>query len=116
MVLGDDVRVRAYLQLRDIHPARTQRVEFFEEHRDIDNHAICDHRRDTGGQDAGGQQVQSILFVADNDGVPGIVSAVELDHVVDAAAEQVCRLAFAFVAPLRADKYDRWHVVSPLLG
>jgi hypothetical protein len=35
--------------------------------------------------------------------VAGVVAAVELDDVVDAAAEKVGGFAFAFVAPLGAD-------------
>ena len=46
---------------------------------------------------------------ADDDGVAGVVAAVELDDVVDPAAEDVGRLALALVAPLGADDGDRWH-------
>ena len=46
--------------------------------RSIDD-AVADHRRDAGGQDAGGQQVQRVLLVADDDRVAGVVAAVELD-------------------------------------
>ena len=70
---------------------------------------LRDDRRDARGQDAGGQQVQRVLLVADDDGVAGVVAAVELDDVVDAAAEQVGRLALALVAPLGADDDDGGH-------
>ena len=42
--------------------------------------------RAAGREDAGGQQVQGVLLVVDDDGVAGVVAAVELDDVVDAAA------------------------------
>ena len=45
--------------------------------------------------------------------LPGVVAAVELDDVVDAVAEQVGRLALAFVAPLGADQNDGGHRGSP---
>ena len=57
--------------------------------------------------------MQRVLLVADDDRVAGVVAAVELDDVVDAAAEEVGRLALAFVAPLGADDHDRGHVEDP---
>src|SRR5699024_234149 len=39
----------------------------------------------------------------------GVIPAVELDDVVDAASELVGRLAFAFVAPLGTDNNDCGH-------
>ena len=60
-----------------------------------------------------GQQVQRVLLalavLLDDDGVAGVVAAVELDDVVDAAAEQVGRLALALVTPLRSDEHDCRH-------
>ena len=55
------------------------------------------------GEDAARQQVQRVLLVADDDGVAGVVAAVELDDVVDATGEQVGGLALSFIAPLGAD-------------
>jgi len=47
---------------------------------------------DAGGEDARGQQVQRVLLVADDDGVPGVVAAVVLHHVVDrGTARSPCR-------------------------
>ena len=67
----------------------------------------------SGREDAGGQQVQRVLLalavLLDDDGVAGVVAAVELDDVVDAAAEQVGRLALALVAPLGSDEHDCRH-------
>ena len=51
--------------------------------------------------------------VADDDRVAGVVAAVELHDVVDVLAEQVGRLALAFVAPLGADENDRGHAGLP---
>ena len=109
VVLRDDVRVGADQQLRHVDAAGDERVELVEEHLDVDDDAVGDDRRDARGQDAGGQQVQRVLLVADHDGVAGVVAAVELDDVVDAAAEQVGGLALALVAPLGADDHDCWH-------
>ena len=59
-----------------------------------------------------GQQVQRVLLAADDDGVAGVVAALEADDVVDVVAEQVGDLALALVAPLGADQHDRGHAVS----
>ena len=109
VVLGDDVRVGTDEQLRDVKSAGQQRLEFMEEHLDVDDDTVRDDRRDARGQDAGGQQVQCVLLVADHHGVAGVVAAVELDDIVDAAAEKVGRLALAFIAPLGADQNDCGH-------
>ena len=88
---------------------RVEPVDLVEEHAEVDHHAVADHRRAARRQDPGRQQVQRVLLTVDDDRVPGVVAAVELDHRVDPAAEQVGRLALAFVAPLGADENDRGH-------
>ena len=45
----------------------------------------------------------------DDDGVPGVVPAVELDDVVDVLTELVGRLALPLVSPLCPDDDDGWH-------
>ena len=67
----------------------------------------------SGREDAGREQVQGVLLVADDDGVAGVVAALVADDVVDAAAEQVGGLALALVAPLGADEHDRGHRGPP---
>ena len=96
-------------------------VDLVEQHVEVDDDAVADDRRDAGGQDAAGQQVQRVLLAGavglrDDDGVAGVVAAVELHHVVDVAAEQVGRLALAFVAPLGTDDRDRGHVLLLHVG
>ena len=48
----------------------------------------------------------------DDDGVAGVVAAVGLDDVVDAAAEEVGGPTLPLVAPLGSDQNDRWHGYS----
>ena len=103
VVVRDDVRVGADQQLRHVDAAGAQRLELAEEHLDVDDDAVCDDRSDAVGQDSARQQVQRVLLVADDDGVAGVVAAVELDDVVDAPGEQVGGLALSFIAPLGAD-------------
>ena len=109
VVLRDDVRVAAHEQLRHIHAARAECGELVEEHLDVDDDAVGDDGDDALGEDAAGQQVQGVFFIADDDRVPGVVAAVELDDVVDAAGEEVGRLAFSLVAPLGSDDDDGRH-------
>ena len=113
VVLGDHVGVSADDELRCVDATSVQRIQFVEKHLGIDDDAVGDDRYDALGEDAARQQVQRVLLVADDDGVAGVVAAVELDHVVDAAAEEVSGLALALIPPLGADDYDSWHGLSP---
>ena len=90
-------------------PRASQRVDLLEQHAEVDDDAVADDRGAAGAEDAAGQQVQGVLLAVDDDGVAGVVAAVELHDVVDAAAQQVGRLALAFVAPLGSDQHDRRH-------
>ena len=100
---------------RDVStPRASRRVDLLEQHGEVDDDAVADDGRDTRREDAGGQQVQRVLLVADDDGVPGVVAAVVLHDVVDRGAEQVGRLALALVAPLGADQHDCGHGVHLL--
>ena len=116
VVLRDDVRVGAHHQLGDVDAAAGERGELVEEHLDVDDDAVGDHRDHAVGEDAGGQQVQGVLLVADHHGVTGIVAAVELDDVVDAISEEVGGLPLAFIAPLGADDDDGGHGGLPVRG
>ena len=52
---------------------------------------------------AGGQQAQLVGLVADHERVPGIVAALEPHDDIGAAGQPVHHLAFALIAPLRAN-------------
>ena len=47
-----------------------------------------------------------------NDGVPGVVAALEADDVVVVGGNEVGDLALALVSPLGAHKHGGWHVSS----
>ena len=79
----------------------------------VDHHAVADDRNDRRGQDAAGQKVEGELLVADDNGVAGVVATLVAHDVVDAATQEVSRLALTFVAPLRTDENDCWHVEKP---
>ena len=59
-----------------------------------------------------GSRCSAYFSPSDDDRVPGVVAAVELDHVVDAGAQRVGGLALALVAPLGADQHDRGHAAA----
>ena len=110
VVLGDHVRVGADHAAGEVSTPRASRPSISSNRTaQVDDDAVADDRRAARGEDAAGQQVQGVLLVADDDRVAGVVAAVELHDVVDAAAEEVGRLAFALVAPLGADDHDRGH-------
>src|SRR5690606_10710391 len=72
-------------------------------------HAVADDRRAPRAEDAGGQQVEGGLLLADDDRAPRVVAPVELDDVVALGAELVGGLPLALVAPLASDDAVRWH-------
>ena len=109
MVVGDDVSVRAHTQLRGVDAARVQGVELCKENGDVDNHTVGDHGGHAGGQNTGGEQVEGILLIANNDGVAGVVSAVELHNVIDTFSKKVGSFTLTFVAPLGTNQNDCWH-------
>ena len=49
--------------------------------------------------------MQGILLVANNNGVAGIVAAIELDYVVDVLGQKVSGFALTFVTPLCTNNY-----------
>ncbi len=115
VVVGDDVGARAHLQRGGVDAALLEAVDLGEEDAEIDDDAVADDGRAARCQDARGQQVEGVLLAGavllrDDDGVAGVVPAVELDDVVDRAAEQVGRLALPLVAPLGSDDGDRGHL------
>ena len=69
-----------------------------------------------GREDAGGEEVQRVLLVADDDRVAGVVAALVAHHVVDGATEQVGGLSLALVTPLSTEQHKCGHRRTPLPG
>ena len=106
----DQVRVGGDQQPAGVNASAFEAVQLRHQHAGIDDDAVADHVGDTGGQDPGRDQVQGeILPVRQHDGVAGVVAALVTHHPLGTAAEQVGRLALAFVTPLGADQDDRRH-------
>ena len=109
VVARDQVRVAREQQPAGVDAAGVEALDLLEQHRRVDHDAVADDRGDPRGEDAGGQQVQGELLAVDDDGVPGIVSALVADAIIKGGTELVGRLALAFVTPLGSDEDDRGH-------
>ena len=113
MVRRDHVRGFAHQQSGAVHATAFKTVDLLEQHFGIDDDAVADHGGHVRADDAGGQQVQRIRFVADHHGMARVVAAVETGDVVDLRADQISCLAFALVSPLGTDQNNSRHVVAP---
>lgn len=108
------VRVGGDQQPGGVHAALFEAVQFAEQDPGIYHHAVADDVGDAGRQHAGRDEVQrEVLAGGQDDGVPGVVAALIAHHPLDAAAEQICGLTLALVAPLGADEDDCRHDLLP---
>ena len=106
-VVGHDhVRVAAHDEARDVDPGLAHLVHLLHQVARIDDHAVGDHRRDVGVEDARGDQLQLQQSTLGDHRVARVVAALVADHVVHAIGEVVDRLALALVSPLGAE-HDR---------
>ncbi len=80
-----------------------QFCDFIEERLRIEHHAVADDRELRGPQHARGQQRQLVGFAVDDQGMAGIVAALETYDDVGLFRQPVDDLALPLVAPLRAD-------------
>ena len=77
------------------------------------HHAVADDRQLARPHDARGQEAQLVGAVADDQGVAGIVAALEAHDHVGPLGEPVDDLALALVAPLGADHRYICHPPTP---
>ena len=97
-VLGD-----AQIGRADGDALALQLRHLLEESLRIEHHAVTDHRKLRGPQHAGGQQRQLVGLAVDDEGVAGIMAALEAHDDVGLLRQPVDDLALPFVAPLGAD-------------
>src|SRR5262249_15022324 len=75
----------------------------------IEHHAIADHRQLVLAQYTGSQQRELVGFAVDDEGMAGIVPALEAHDDVGLFRQPVDDLALSFVAPLGADDDNVGH-------
>jgi hypothetical protein len=84
-------------------------VELVEQHARIHHHAGPDQVHRARLEDPRRHQVQDGLLAVHDQGVPGVVAAVEAHHQIGRERKPVDDLALALVPPLRADRDERRH-------
>ena len=57
-------------------------------------------------EDSARHEVQNVLLVSDDDGVPRVGAALEANNGVRLLRQKIYYLALAFIAPLGADQYS----------
>ncbi len=82
----------------------------------VENHAVANDAALALMEDARRNQVQDGFFVADHQGVAGIVAALEAYHIIGVLGVDVNNLAFALIAPLGAHNYHVGHMQILLIG
>ena len=107
VVRQDHVRLLADEQAAvDADAQARQLVHFLEQRLGIDHHAVADHARHAGVENARRDQVQHELLPVHVDGVPGVVPALIARHGREVRRQHVDDFSLAFVAPLRAEHCD----------
>ena len=107
LVVGShQVRVSGNLQAGSVSAAGLKAFNLCEECLGVHDHTVTDHGNGVIAQNTGGQQLQLKLLAVHHHGVTGVVTAVGLDHVVHAGAEQVGSLTLTLIAPLGAHNHD----------
>src|SRR2546428_4712902 len=84
-------------------------IELGDHGRRIDHHARANDGVFAGTKDSAGDQLQDKAIAIVDDGVARVVAAGAARNVVKGSRHVVDDFAFAFIAPLRADHYDRFH-------
>ena len=87
-------------------------VDFVEKSLRIEHHAVADHGELLRAQHAGGQQRELVGLTVDDEGVAGIVAALEAHDDVGLLRQPVDDLALPLVAPLGADDDNIGHCES----
>ena len=80
--------------------------------RQVDHHAVADHRLHPGPQNAARDQLQNELLFPDEDRVAGVVPALIARDDIEALGQKVDYFALAFVAPLRAENDHVTHCLK----
>ena len=104
-VIGQDqVRLVADDQpVPDFDAVPAELIDLGEERLRVHDDAVAYHARHALVQDAGRDQAQDELPAVHEDGMAGVVATLIPRHDVEMRGHEIDDLAFAFVAPLRAE-------------
>ncbi len=80
----------------------------------VHDDAVGDHVHGVRLDHAGGEHVEDVVLLADDDGVPGVRAALESDDDVGAGREEVYDPTLALVAPLHAEDARYGHEAAPI--
>ncbi len=94
---------------RDLHALHFQTADFSDQRMRIDHDAVADDGELAGTHDAGRQKRKLVADAIDDKSMAGIVAALIPHDDICPLGQPVDNLAFAFVAPLRADHHNIRH-------
>jgi hypothetical protein len=106
-VLGDPQALRRHGQAPACQP-----LDLLGQRPRVDDDAVAENRELALAYHARGKEGELVDLVADHQGMPGVVAALEADDNVSPLREPVDNLALAFVAPLGAYHNHICHVSS----
>ena len=106
----DNVGSRADLHAtRDVDASAGEHFDFFEDRRRIDHDTRRDQIQNVVVDDAAGNMVKLVNFIADDDSVAGIGAAQIPYNKILTFGQQVDQFAFGFIAPLEANYTSSRH-------
>jgi hypothetical protein len=90
---------------RYVNTSLVKHGKFAKQRRWIDHHARAQNHNLIGVQNPGRNQMQRVLLIAYNYGMPRVCSACVPDDYLRLVRKIIHDFAFAFIAPLSADYY-----------
>ena len=103
-----------HAQVRARHATSFEGGDLGEQRRQVDDHAVGDHRDHVLVQDPARDQLQRVALAVDHHRVPGVVATLVPHHVGVLFGQQVDDLGFALIAPLGSDDDGDGHARSRL--
>ena len=110
----DHVRPIADAQLTaHVDARRLQRLHLLEQRRQIDHHAVADHRHHAAPQNSARDQLQYEFPVADEHGMAGVVPALIARHDIEALGQQIDHFALCPRRPTARQERSHFPLIHP---
>jgi len=87
----------------EVHVCGFESLDFFLKNERVNDDPIADEALNAGMEHAGGDQVEDGLFIANNDGMAGVITALIAGHEIGLVGDNVHDLSLTFVAPLATE-------------